>query len=405
MKKSVLFLVQNLPVPQDRRIMMEARALAEDGYAVSIISPRKPEQKKVEILEDIHIYRYLMAPNSSGYLSYLWEYAYSFILTFYLAWKIFLTRGFSIIHSANPPDFFFLIALIFKPFGVKFVYDQHDLMPEMLLCRFGKTKEHFLYKILLFMERLSYRTCDIHLSTCQSGQEKTLSRVKVAAKNFIVRSAPDPTQISLKLLNQKLTKKIQAKYRYVCTYLGVMGPQDGVDKLLRSVRVIVHELKRTDIGFVLMGDGDDFERLVKLSKEYKIEDNVIFTGWADAKIVSTYFFASQVGLMPEPKNDYTDNSLHNKILEYMSAGLPVVSYDLKEARSTAGTASLYVKNNNEKEFARAVVELIDNFALRQEMSLESQRRAGNYLFTQTSSQKELLRAYDSLFTTKNPVEN
>jgi glycosyltransferase involved in cell wall biosynthesis len=399
MKKSVLFLVQNLPVPQDRRIMMEARALIGAGYAVSIISPRKTEQKKFEILEGIHSYRYLMAPKSSGYLSYLWEYCYSFALTFYLTVKIFLTRGFSIIHSANPPDFFFLIALIFKPFGVKFVYDQHDLMPEMLLCRFGKTKEHFFYKILLFMERMSYRLSDIHLSTCQSGQEKTLSRVKVTAKNFIVRSAPDPSQISPKLADPDLTKKIQTKYRYLCAYLGVMGPQDGVDKLLRSVRVIVHELKRTDIGFVLMGDGDDFERLVKLAKEYKIEDNVIFTGWADAKIVSTYFFASQIGLMPEPKNDYTDNSLHNKILEYMSAGLPVISYDLKEAQVTAGSASLYVKNNNEKEFARTIVELIDNFALRQEMSAESQKRSGNYLFTQASSQKELLRAYSSLFKT------
>jgi glycosyltransferase involved in cell wall biosynthesis len=267
----------------------------------------------------------------------------------------------------------------------------------MLLCRFGKNKDHFLYKILLFMERMSYRFCDIHLSTCESGQEKTLSRVKVRAKNFIVRSAPDPTQISPELVNTELTKKIQAKYRSICSYLGVMGPQDGVDKLLRSIKVIVHELKRTDIGFVLMGDGDDFERLVKMSEEYKIKDNVIFTGWADAKVISSYFYASQIGLMPEPKNDYTDNSLHNKILEYMTAGLPVIAYDLKEAKTTAGNAAIYVKNNNEKEFARAVVSLIDSFALRQSMSAESKKRAGSYLFSQASAQKELLRAYSSLF--------
>jgi glycosyltransferase involved in cell wall biosynthesis len=401
MKKSVLFLVQNLPVPQDRRIMMEARALEKSGYAVSIISPRKPEQAKFEIADGIYIYRYLMAPKSLGYLSYLWEYSYSFTLTFYLAWKIFFTRGFSILHSANPPDFFFIIALFFKPLGVKFVYDQHDLMPEMLLCRFGKTKEHFLYKILLFMERMNYRFCDIHLSTCESGQKKTLSRVKVRAKNFIVRSAPDPTQISQALVNADMAKKIQTKHRFLCSYLGVMGPQDGVDKLLRSIRVIIHELKRTDIGFVLMGDGDDFEHLVEMASEYKIKDNVLFTGWADAKIISTYFFTSQIGLMPEPKNDYTDNSLHNKILEYMSAGLPVISYDLKEARVTAGTASLYVKNNNEKEFARAVVSLIDDFTLRQLMSVESKKRSGSYLFSQASAQKELLRAYASLFSTKS----
>ncbi len=403
MKKSVLFLVQNLPVPQDRRIMMEARALVNNGYSVSIISPRKPEQKKFEILDNIRIYRYLIAPKSLGYLSYFWEYTYSFMLTFYLTWKIFLTRGFSVIHSANPPDFFFLIALFFKPFGVKFVYDQHDLMPEMLLCRFGKTKEHWLYKILLFMERISYRTCNMHLSTCQSGQEKTLSRVKVRAKNFIVRSAPDPTQISPELINPELTKKIQANYRHICSYLGVMGPQDGVDKLLRSIKIIIHELKRIDLGFVLMGDGDDFDRLKKLATEYKIKDNVIFTGWADAKTISTHFYASQIGLMPEPKNDYTDNSLHNKILEYMSAGLPVIAYDLKEARRTAGDAAIYVKNNNEKEFARAIVNLIDNVALRQKMANESKKRTGNYLFTQAASQKELLRAYSSLFASKAKI--
>ncbi|MFZ2188623.1 MAG: glycosyltransferase family 4 protein [Candidatus Moraniibacteriota bacterium] len=397
MKKSVLFLVQNLPVPQDRRIMMEARALEKSGYTVSIISPRKPEQAKFEIAGSIHIYRYLMAPKSIGYLNYLCEYTYALILTSYLTVKVFFTRGFSIIHSANPPDFFFIIALFFKPFGVKFVYDQHDLSPEMLLCRFGKTKQHFFYKALLALERMSYSFCDIHLATCESGQEKTLSRVKVRAKNFIVRSAPDPTQISPELVNTELTKKIQAKYRFTCSYLGVMGPQDGVDKLLRSIKVIVHELKRTDIGFVLMGDGDDFERLVKMAKEYKIEDNVIFTGWANAKIISTYFYASQIGLMPEPKNDYTDNSLHNKILEYMTAGLPVIAYDLKEAKTTAGNAAIYVKNNNEKEFARAVVSLIDDFALRQEMSAESQKRAGSYLFSQASAQKELLRAYNTLF--------
>lgn len=396
MKKSVLFLVQNLPVPQDRRIMMEARVLKKNGYSVSVISPRKPKQKKFEIIDGIQIYRYLMAPKSTSYLNYFWEYAYSFALTFYLTWKIFFIRKFSIIHSANPPDFFFLIALFFKPFGVKFVYDQHDLMPEMLLCRFGKTKDHFFYKILLLMERISYRICDMHIATCQSGQEKILSRVKRVAKNFIVRSAPDSALINPELVDPDLTKKIQTKYRYICSYLGVMGPQDGVDKLLRSIKIIIQDLKRTDIGFVLMGDGDDFEHLVKLSKEYEIEENVIFTGWADAKIISTYFYASQIGLMPEPKNDYTDNSLHNKILEYMSAGLPIISYDLKEAKNTAGNASLYVKNNNEKEFAKNVVKLLDDFILRQNMSIESQKRSRNYLFTQASSQKELLRAYDSL---------
>jgi len=396
MKKSVLFIVQNLPIPQDRRVWMEIKTLKRDGFLVSAISPRNPDQKKFEQIDGIFIYRYAKSPKASGYLSYIWEYAYSFWATLYLALKIYFKHGFAVIHTANPPDIFFILSLLFKAAGVKFVYDQHDLMPEMLLCKFNKNKKSLLYRALLMLERMSYKIADVHIATCESGQKMVLSRVKAEEKNFIVRSAPDPDVISSKLADEKIIDALRKKYRYLGCYLGVMGRQDGVDKLLGSIRSIVHDLKRTDIGFVLMGDGDDLERLKKLSLEYGISGQVIFTGWAEKNIISTYFFASDLGLMPEPKNDYTDNSLHNKILEYMSAGLPIVSYELNEAKRSAEKAAIFVPNNDEKEFAKVICRLMDQPELRKEMSRIALERFKQN-FRQEFSKKELLTAYNSLY--------
>lgn len=411
MKKSVLFIVQNLPVPQDRRIWMEAKTLKQNGFLVSIISPGNPEQKKFEQLEDIFVYRYVKPAKAKGYLSYLWEYAYSFSATCYLTFKIYFRQGFAVIHTANPPDIFFVLGLIFKLAGVKFVYDQHDLVPEMSLCKFQKNKNSYLYRLLLLLECLSYVVADVHISTCESGQEVVLSRVNshqrrasALEKNFIVRSAPSLEVINPKLADKERINALRKKYPYVACYLGVMGPQDGVDKLLRSIRFIVRDLKRTDIGFVLMGDGDDLERLKKLSVEYGIAQQVIFTGWADKNIISTYFWASDLGLMPEPKNDYTDNSLHNKILEYMAAGLPVVAYDLKEAKKSAGKAALFIPYNNEREFAKAICGLIDNPEHRKNMRDIALARF-NHNFRPEFPQKELLVAYNSLYPTPIPINN
>lgn len=396
MKKSVLLLVQNLPVPQDRRVWMEARTLKENGFSVSVISPRKKEQKKREEIDGISVYRYLQAPHPKGYLGYFWEYIYSYLMTFYLVCRVYLKRGFSVIHTANPPDFFFSIALIFKLFGVKFIYDQHDLMPEMMLCKFKKDKTSFFYRILLFLEKMSYKVCDIHISTCQSGQEKTLSRVKNEPKNFIVRTVPDMRQINTALIDKSKVEELRKKFSCIGVYLGVMGPQDGVDKLLRSIQIIVHEFRRKDIGFILMGDGDYYDQLVQMSRDLEIENNVIFTGWADREVISTSLYSADIGLMPEPKNDYTDNSLHNKVLEYMLAGLPIVSFDLKEARVSAEESAVYAKGNNEREFAKAVIFLLDNPELRKKMGELGKERVQEK-FDILSFKEALLKAYDIFF--------
>lgn len=403
MRKSVLFIVQNLPLPQDRRVWMEARIMKRHGFDVSVISPRNPDQKKYEAISGIGIYRYRKPPKAKGYSSYLWEYGYSFLCTLFLALKIFAKKRFAVIHTANPPDFFFILALLFKPLGVKFIYDQHDLMPEMFLSRFKKKESHPLYKVLRLLESLSCRLANVHIATCLSGQEKTLGRVRMKTPSVIVRSAPERSGIKGRLINTHLQQMISKKFVHRCCYIGVMGPQDGIDKLLNSIAHIIHQKKRTDIGFILMGDGDDFDRLTALAKEMKIDGQVMFTGWANNKMTATVLDICQVGLMPEPVNEYTDNSLHNKVLEYMAAGLPLVCYDLKEARRSADRAALYARNNDEREFAKHILTLIDNPTSAKEMGKFGRRRVDK-LFSPKNSEKELKKAYGYLFPDVFPID-
>lgn len=397
MKKSVLFLTQNLPVPQDRRVFREAKTLKENGFSVSIISPRKKNQLKTEVISGIRVYRYLRFPVFGGYLSYFLEYSYSFVCSFYLALKVYFTRGFSAVHVSNPPDFLFLIAIFFKLGGVKFVWDQHDLAPDMFLCKFGQGKsggkENILYKTLLFLEKMSAELCDIYIATCRLGKRITNSRTDIKAPQFIVRSAPDLKKINKANADSKLVNEFTKKFKYLAVYLGVMGPQDGIDKLLRSVRYVVKELKRTDIGFVLLGEGDALNDLKRMAKDLEINDYIYFAGWANYKMISSYFNVSHIGLMPEPKNSYTNNSLHNKVLEYMAFGLPVVSYDLDEARASAGEAAMYITGNNEEEFARSIVELMDNPSQRAQMGEIGKKRLVRKEFGWDSSAKELVKAY------------
>jgi len=399
MKRSVLLLVQNLPVPQDRRFWMEAEALKRNGFKVTVISPRKLGQKKSEKIAGIQIYRYLKPPQSNSWLGYIFEYSYSLFWSFYLSLKVAVTQGFSVIQAANPPDMFFLIAIFYKLFGVKFVFDQHDLVPEMFLCKFSKSRKHLIYKLLCFLEGLSLKVCDVHLTTCVSGQQFVQKRQEIECPSVVVRSAPDLAKLNTNDVNfeiEQKVKKLKRKFKYLCVYLGVMGPQDGVDKLLRSIKFIVHSLKRKDIGFILMGEGDDFERLKKMAQKFRIERQVTFTGWADQQAIKAYFNQADLGLMPEPKNDYTDNSLHNKILEYMAFGLPVLAYDLKELRLNTKGAAVYVQDNDEKKYAQIAVKLLDSPELREEMGNFGKQRMENENFKWETSVEELLKVYEYL---------
>ncbi|NTU66622.1 MAG: glycosyltransferase family 4 protein [Candidatus Moranbacteria bacterium] len=391
MDKKILFIVQNLPLPEDRRVFQEMETMSKNGFMVFAIAPGKPDQKKTETIGKMKIWRYRQAPPAAGLVGYVWEYAYSFSCSFYLALKIYFQEKYQVIHISNPPDFFFPIGAFMKLFGVKYVFDQHDLMPEMSEAKFGSGSKSLLRKMLLLSEKLALKFCVVHITTCESGKCLVQKRSAFSAKTFIVRNAVDFSKVYSNTTPKKEIKEL-SQFKHICAYLGVMGFQDGLDKLLESISYIVNDKNRTDIGFVLMGDGDALPEIKKTALEYGIADQVFFAGWADSKMISTYLNISDLGLMPEPVNSYTVNSLHNKVMEYMAHGLPVVSYDLKEARKSAGSAGVFVSGNDSIKFGQAVLELIGNAGKRQEMG-ETGRMAAKENFTWEKSGQKLVEAY------------
>ncbi len=373
MSKRVLFLIENLSFLQDRRVAQEALAVQSLGWQVFVVAPGNKDQKKEENINGISVFRYPAKIFPSGFWGYFQEYTYALYQTFFLALKIyFRPGGFSVIHAANPPDLFFLIGAFFKIFGVRFIYDQHDLAPEMFLAKFNTSRTHLLYWATRFAERLSYLLATTHIATCQVGLDFFLkSRNLKNKKSQIVRTAPDLSLLNSFGANPKLLNRLTAikkDFPYLGVYLGVMGHQDGLSKLLRSIEIFVKKSKRKDIGFLLLGSGDALNDLRITVGKMGLENRVFFLGWMEPKETAACLEVADFGLMPEPKNDYTDYSLHNKVLEYLAFGLPFVSYDLKEVQNNGHAAALYAKNNNEEEYAELINQMLNN--------LDSQKKEG-----------------------------
>ena len=260
-KKRILIIVENLPVPNDRRVWLEATTLDQAGYHVSIISIKgKNANKSFEVLDGIHIYRYPAPPQTSGTLSLLYEFIYCWIMTLILSLRIAVREGVDIIHACNPPETFWLISWIYKPFGVKFVFDHHDLSPEMYFSRFNK--KGIIYKILLLLEYITFRSADVVITTNDTHRTVAIERGKVnSEKLFIVRSGPDHN----KLRPGKPNETLKRSFNYMVSYLGVLNPQDGVELYIELAKIIIQKYNRTDILFVVMGTGDSEENLRRLA--------------------------------------------------------------------------------------------------------------------------------------------
>ena len=355
--KGVLILVENLSVPFDRRVWLEAMALKGQGFTVSVICPRFKGERSFEILEGVNIYRYSLAPATKGLLSYIFEFSYCFIMTFLLSIIVFLRHRFDYIHACNPPDTFFIIGMFYKIFGKRFVFDQHDLCPEVYLAKYGEDKKDFLYNVLLLLEYLTYKTAYRVIVTNKSYQAVAVSRGGMdPGRVFVVRTGPDLNRLKRMAPDPRLN----AGKRFLVSYLGVMAPQDGVDYFIRAIDIIVNKYKRNDVLFTLIGSGDAIDDLKTLSSELGIDGRIVFTGRvSDEKLVS-YLSSSDVCVAPDPKNGLNDKSTMNKILEYMAMAKPIVSFDLKEARYSAGGAALYAKANDIQGFADRIMELLEN---------------------------------------------
>jgi len=362
--KAVLILVENLSVPFDRRVWLEARALKESGRTVTVLCPRFRNEKDFEVLEGVNIYRYSQPPVTKGILSYIFEFLYSFIMSSILSMWIFFRHGFDVIHACNPPDTFFVIGLFYKIFGRRFYFDQHDLCPEVYLAKYGSYRKDLLYYLLLILEFLTYRTADRVIVTNNSYRDIAISRGRLKEdKVFVVRTGPELERFK----GASLRPALKQDRKYMVSYLGVMAPQDGVDYLLLAIDVVVNGYGRKDILFNLMGGGDSLNDLKKLKMELDLDGSVQFTGRIPDKELMEYLVLSDLCVAPDPKNPLNDKSTMNKILEYMAMARPIVSFDLKESRYSAGDSAVYARPNDIREFADRIIELLNDPECRERM--------------------------------------
>jgi glycosyltransferase involved in cell wall biosynthesis len=392
--KSVLILVENLPSPFDRRVWQEATTLRDAGYTVSIICPTgKGYEKKFEAIDDIHIWRYDLPVEGDGAIGYAIEYATALFWSLALSLRVAMTRGVDIVQACNPPDLLFLIGGLFKLFGKKFVFDHHDINPELYEAKFGR--RDFFYRLLLKLERWTFQTADVSIATNDSYKRIAIGRGGMPADRvFVVRSGPSLERLKV-LPPDPLLKRGR---RYLVGYVGVMGKQEGIDMLLEAARHIVHGLGRRDIHFGLVGGGTSLTEMKALAEKLGVADYVTFTGRVPDAELLAMLNTADVCVNPDIANDMNDRSTMNKIMEYMALGKPIVQFDLTEGRYSAREASLYAAKNDPIDFANKVVELLGQPATRARMGEFGRRRVENDLEWQHEVPK-LLAAYRALEST------
>ncbi len=351
----VLIIVQNLSVPFDRRVWLEACALRDAGFQVSVVCPQAPGDSSFEQLEGIRIRRYPPPSPARGTASYAWEFAYCWVRTLGLVLKAATAEGFDVIQACNPPDTFWALALPFKLFGKRFVFDQHDLCPEVYESRFPN-RSRLVYRTLRLLERATYACSDHVIATNDSYRETAIGRGGVQPHRVsVVRTGPDPERLQ----RGTPVPSWRRGRRYLCAYLGVMGPQDGVDLALRAAATVVRS-GRADVHFVFLGAGDSYKELVDLAADLDLEDFVTFTGRVPDQTVFEVLSTADLGLCPDPLNPLNDLSTMNKTMEYMSFGVPVVAFDLKETKVSAADAAIYVRPNDTDAYAGALLALLDD---------------------------------------------
>ncbi|WP_217705132.1 glycosyltransferase family 4 protein [Peristeroidobacter soli] len=391
-RRRVLIIVENLPLPFDRRVWQEARTLQAHGYQVSIICPKgKGYEKSFEELDGVAIYRHSMPFEADGALGYALEYSWALAAEFLLSLKICFSRGFDVIHGCNPPDMIFLIGAFYKLFGKKFLFDHHDINPELYEAKFQR--RDVFYKLMLALERWTFRTADVCVATNESYKKIAIERGgRQPGKVFVVRSGPDLRR--LKVLQPQ--PQLKQGRKYLVGYVGVMGRQEGIDGLLTAAHHIVHEMKRTDVHFGLVGGGTELDAMRKLAQELQIAEYVTFTGRVPDAELLAMLNTADVCVNPDVANEMNDKSTMNKIMEYMALGKPIVQYDLTEGRVSAQQASLYARRNDPIDMARQIVTLLDDEPRRKQMGEWGRERVKNSLAWEHEVPR-LLAAYETLF--------
>jgi glycosyltransferase involved in cell wall biosynthesis len=359
--KHVLIIVQNLPVPFDTRVWQEANTLKEAGAQVSIICPAMTGfVKRHECLNSIKIYRHPLPVEADNFLGYLSEYTVALLCQFFLAWKIFLKKRFHVIQGCNPPDHIFLIALAFRAFGVKYIFDHHDISPELYSAKFQK--KGLIYYFIRLFEKLSFKVANFSIATNESYREIAIKRGKMNAnKVYVIRSGPDMNRINSKPANNYYKKR----RKYLVGYVGVIGKQEGLHLLLESIEYIIK--KRSDVQFAIVGSGTKLSEIIKLSSKLMLSNYVDFYGRVSDEILMDILSTTDLCVNPDEPNDLNQLSTMNKIMEYMALKKPIVQFDLKEGRVSAQKASLYARCHDIKDFSEKIIWLLDNEKERIEM--------------------------------------
>jgi len=390
--KKILIIVENLPVPFDRRVWQEARALRRHGATVSVICPTGPgcEERRTE-LDGIHIYRHPLPLEANSGIGYLLEYSAALFWEFVLAIRVIRDVGFDAMHICNPPDLIFLVALPYRWAGKKILFDHHDINPELYEAKFGK--RGFYHRLLKFFEWATFRTCHVSVATNQSYRKIAIERGQMRPERVhVVRSGPSLER--LKILSPDARWKNGR--RFLIGYVGVIGQQEGVDHLLKALRALIDEYDRTDFHCMICGGGPALASIIELAGELDLNEYVTFTGRILDEPLLEILNTADICVNPDIWNKMNDKSTMNKVMEYMALSKPIVQYDLTEGRFSAGEASLYARRNDSHDFAAKIVELMDDEAKRHRMGLSGRRRVEQKLNWEVEEPK-LIKAYEQLF--------
>jgi glycosyltransferase involved in cell wall biosynthesis len=393
--RRVLIIVQNLPVPFDRRVWLEATSLAAAGYSVSVICPKmKGASAGREVIEDVEIFRYPLPFEAHGKLGFIAEFAWCFVMTALLSTRVALfERGFDVLHVCNPPDIYWPLGIMYRLVGKVFLFDHHDLSPEMFAAKFGRDSG-LLYRALLFLERMTFRVAQVIITTNESHKTvATMRGGKQAQQVHVVRSGPDLSRFKVcePVANWSCGKQ------FLLAYLGEICKQDGVDHLVRVMKRLRDEFGRHDVHCVFMGGGPHQAAIAAYAAEIGVMDCCTFTGRVSDSTLCEVLSTADIGIDPDPKTPWSDKSTMNKVVEYMFFGLPVAAYDLHETRVSAGDAGLYVTDNDERALAQAIGQLLDDKSARQRMGEIGRRRVCEKL-SWAYSVPPLLAAYEQAFT-------
>lgn len=391
-KRRVLIVVENLPVPFDRRVWAEATTLAQAGYEISVISQTgKDAEALYEFLDGVHVYRHPMPPEGNGAAGYLREYGAALWHETRLAFKIWRTRGIDVLHGCNPPDLIFLVAWVMRAFGVRYLFDHHDICPELYETKFGK--RGFLWRMMVLVEWLTFKTAQVSIATNESYAEIARSRGGMAAEDvFIVRSGPKIDKLEIRAPKPELKQGA----KFLIGYVGVIGQQEGLDLLVESAVHLTGPMGRTDVHFGIVGGGPALDEVQADVRARGLESYFTFTGRASNDVLLDMLNTSDVCVNPDRATPMNDLSTMNKIMEYMTLMKPVVQYDLKEGRASAADASLYARQNDPVDFAEKIASLLDDPAARERMGKIGRARIEGGL-SWAHSVPNLLAAYDRIF--------